>query len=117
MRVPPEMPETLEAQAQEAVEELAALQGLVGAEERVEAQEVQGSTSPFLMGILGLQAVVAVAQEPLMMAPLRAAQWCQGLLQRGHLQTFLQLEAVGEIHLTTTYQQTPIVLRMRLVIV
>ena len=98
------MPETLEAQAQGVVEEVAALQGLVGAVERVEVQEAQGSTSPFLMGLLGLQAVVAAAQEPLMMAPLRAAQWRQGLVQWWHLQTFLQLEVVGEIHLTTTYQ-------------
>lgn len=108
------MPEPLEAQVQEVVEGVAALQGLVGAVERVEVQEVQGLLNLFLMGFLGLQAVVAVAQEQLMMAPLRAAQFRQ-VHNPYHLETFLQLEAVEEIHLTTAYQLLATVLKVRLV--
>lgn len=115
MRVQRVMLEPLEAQVQEVVEGVAALQGLVGAVERVEVQEVQGSARPCHVP-LGMEAVVAGAQEPLMMAPLRAAQFRQ-VHNPYHLETFLQLEVVGEIPLTTTYQLLATVLKVGVVFV
>ena len=116
MRVQPEMLEPLEAQVQEVVEGRAALQGLVGAVELVEVQEVQGLLNLFLMGLLGLEEAVAVAQEPPMMAPLRAAQFRQ-VHNLYHLETFLQLEVVGGIPLTTMYQLLATALNMAFVFV
>jgi hypothetical protein len=116
MRVQPEMLEPLEAQVQEVVEGRAALQGLVGAVELVEVQEVQGLLNLFLMGLLGLEEAVAVAQEPPMMAPLRAAQFRQAH-NLYHPEMFLQLEAVGGIPLTTTCQLLETVLKLRFVFV
>lgn len=116
MRVQPEMLEPLEAQVQEVVEGAAALRGPAAAAVLVEAQEVQGLLNLFLMGFLDSQEAVEVAQEPPMMAPLRAAQFRQ-VHNLYHLETFLQLEVVGGIPLTTMYQLLETVLKLRFVFV